>query len=234
MQSQPTVLQAETMPVSSHPDPAQQPSSQANPALSSPSESQHSPSPRHGLPPESRSAEEEPVAVSSGGFFGTLRKKMRSAAGIDSQFVNPYLGKDHSSGKLPPYGQQTSSSPAQPPTSSMMPPSFQPQQDYYQQQQAMMYGMPPPLPFANRMPMNPMGGKYYGGVPPQFHGPAPFLYPSSSLLDYAYNMHDPYGGGYPYGFNPYSAGTMPVQDKRLLPERNHYSAVKDIWSTNLN
>jgi hypothetical protein len=56
-------------------------------------------------------------------------------------------------------------------------------------------------------------------------------------MDYAHGMHDPYygGGGYPYGYggHPYSASALPVQDKRLLPERNYFSAVKDIWHTNL-
>lgn len=235
MHSQPNIHQSEPMP-SNH-------SGISDPSIhaaSSPAESQSAGSVSRNENPEGLDARaEEEAARHSGGFFGLLRKRMRSAAGIDSQFVNPYLGKDHSSGKIAPYGQQTS--PVNPPTSSMNPPPFQPQpygDDFYQQQQqqAMMYGMPmsPPHPFANRMPM--MGGGYYGGVPPQFHGPAPFLYPSSSLLDYAHSMHDPYGAaGYPYGggFNPYSAGAMPVQDKRLLPERNHYSAVKDIWSTNL-
>ncbi|SAM01766.1 hypothetical protein [Absidia glauca] len=238
MHSQPTVLQAE--PVSSHPA-----DTHTTPSPSG-TENGHPRQEDPNVPEQVSAALEEETAPHSGGFFGSLRKRMRSAAGIDSQFVNPYLGKDHSSGKLPPYGQQqTSSSPANPPpTSSMMPPFQSPQYGapqygddfYHQQQQAMMYGgMPHPL--ASRMPMmnGPMGGGYYGGVPPQFHGSAPFLYPSNSLLDYAYSMHDPYAAAYPYGggFNPYAGGAMPVQDKRLLPERNHYSAVKDIWCTNL-
>ncbi|CAO3599065.1 unnamed protein product [Absidia cylindrospora] len=208
-QQQPTMIKAETMPASITPEKSMPLSGPENISPSSRNE---------GLPEVEEAveaeAEAEAVAASSGGFFGSLRKKMRSAAGIDSQFVNPYLGKGHSVSKLPPYGQeQTSPSPAALPTSSMMPPlqsqpyPFQPQaqqpwcDDFYQQQQQqhamMMNGMSPPppppphpygSPYGNGMPMmNPgMGGGYYGGVPPNHRGPAPFLYPSNSLLDYAY------------------------------------------------
>ncbi|ORZ18753.1 hypothetical protein BCR42DRAFT_390857 [Absidia repens] len=153
-------------------------------------------------------------------------------------------GKGHSSTRLPPYGpEQTATSTASPggfPTSSMYPPHpFQ----WGDQQYGMMYNGMPMSPYANRMAMMnyPMGmgggGGYYGGMSHHPYGPSPYLYPSSSLLDYAYGMHDPYygmGGHHPYysGF-PYSASALPVQDKRLLPERNYFSAVKDIWRTNL-
>ncbi|ORZ18700.1 hypothetical protein BCR42DRAFT_477837 [Absidia repens] len=270
---QPTVIKAETTPASYNPSITPE-----KPMPLSGSENVSSFSRNEGVPsssPEVKEAVEAKAvdsavaassAASSGGFFGSFRKKMRSAAGIDSQFVNPYLGKDHSVSKLPPYGQeQTSPSPAGLHTSSMMPPPLQSQpypsqlqmqqpwcDDFYQQQQQhqqlamMMNGMSPPpppapygSPYGNGMPMmNPgMVGGYYGGVPPNHRGPAPFLYPSNSLLDYAYSMHDPYlGAGRPYygaGYHPLAASAMPVQDKRLLPERNHFSAVKDIWQTNL-
>ncbi|SAM05509.1 hypothetical protein [Absidia glauca] len=220
MFSQPTIIRGEPAPATNN-GIAPDPTSQAGPAENAEAD----------LPPAVN--EMHPSEAASGGFLNSFRKRMRSVAGVDSHFVNPYLGNGHSSTKLPPYG-PTSPSPAGLPTSSVLPPPhpFQWGNDFYQQQ-AMMYGG---LPY--RMPMMnyPMGGSYYG-PPHHYYGQSPYLYPSTSLMDYAHGMHDPYygGGGYPYAYggHPYSASALPVQDKRLLPERNYFSAVKDIWHTNL-
>ncbi|CAO3599124.1 unnamed protein product [Absidia cylindrospora] len=232
MFSQPTVIKAETIPTTTNPI-APDPNFQAGPSTAigpeatipvSAEPEMTAPVMNEGHPtsPEEAAAA---AAASSGGFFGSFRK-------------------GHSSTRLPPYGpEQTAAATASPggfPTSSMYPPHpFQ----WGDQQYGMMYNGMPMSPYANRMAMMnyPMGmgggGGYYGGMSHHPYGPSPYLYPSSSLLDYAYGMHDPYygmGGHHPYysGF-PYSASALPVQDKRLLPERNYFSAVKDIWRTNL-
>ncbi|KAI8099914.1 uncharacterized protein BX664DRAFT_322389, partial [Halteromyces radiatus] len=225
MYSQATVIKAETMPTG--PDVSSSSSSMVPEQVTTrPAE------PAENVPPTMvNPSSAEAVTSSGGGFFGSFRKKMREAAGIDSPFVNPYLGNGHPSTRIPPYGQTSSSSPAGPPISSIPThhPFISPQppwDDYYYQQQAMMYGGGM---FPYRMPtMNyPMGTGYYGT--PYM---SPYFYPSNSLLDY-YQMHNPYHTGYPYFGMPYTASALPVQDKRLLPERNYFSAVKDIWHTNL-
>ncbi|ORX51930.1 hypothetical protein DM01DRAFT_1391854, partial [Hesseltinella vesiculosa] len=171
-------------------------------------------------------------------FMQNFKRKVRDVAGVDEPFVNPYLGAHHLSHKIPPYGpaqiepkvgyQVSPMAPHQlyPAPYGQQQPQDENEDDNNEYRQFMMPPIPPMYPpYMNMYPSNfPMQASSmmmpyntYIGHPPLHPYPVdPYMY------------SHPFYSGYPY-----ATSALPVQDKRLLPERNIVSSVRDIWHTNL-
>ncbi|CAO3653951.1 unnamed protein product [Cunninghamella echinulata] len=140
------------------------------------------------------------------------------------------------------------------PTSSFIPPSVYPHMipssslwnhNYYPQSYPSMMMYPGMMYNNNPMMMSMMMNGYYGqnGYPNNYYNALtqnPYGTNYGNPVDLIYSSHsnmfnNPYSyGAYPsLGGYPYYVSALPVQDKRLLPERNLISSVKDIWQTNL-
>ncbi|CAO3649249.1 unnamed protein product [Cunninghamella blakesleeana] len=132
------------------------------------------------------------------------------------------------------------------PSSSLWNTNYNPylyQQQQYNPMAMMMYGMGGGMSmYNNPMAMMMMNNNYSAGFNNNYYNalnynpysaygnPIDLYYSSQNNM-----FNNPYSyGAYPsLGGYPYYVSALPVQDKRLLPERNLISSVKDIWQTNL-
>ncbi|KAI8065525.1 hypothetical protein BC940DRAFT_304320, partial [Gongronella butleri] len=187
----------------------------------------------------------------SNSFMKSVRRAVRDAAGVDAPFVNPYLGPGHLSHMLPPLGKTRIEpsvgyeiSPMVPPP--MYPPPYGPpprgQRDDEDDEDDDLPHMPYPYhhPYAGYMmpPVPPMYPPYSNMYPANYPMQASsMMMPHNTFMGHP-PLHpypcDPYMYSHPfYSGYPYATSALPVQDKRLLPERNYISSIKDIWKTNL-